>query len=119
MAIKVSECGRRAEAALRAEGYNETNHSGPSEASFYVGGQKANHSAIIVCDASPIGKTWINIMVGSTSADPNVPGVQRQRLQARMDLPSSAAAAPTPGGGGGTSAVAIQIAWNGGYAFVR
>lgn len=92
--VKVSEASRRAEAALRAEGYTITNHSNPSEDAFFLGGQKANHSAIIMCDLAPGGQTWVNVVVASAgTSDNGVPGLERERLQRRMN---DTAPAPTP-----------------------
>lgn len=94
LAIKVSECGARAEAGLRAEGYTVSNRSGPSEDAYFLGGQKGIDSAIIACDSTTGGKTWVNVVVFSTSPDSGVPGVERQRLQARMNAGVSAAQPP-------------------------
>jgi hypothetical protein len=92
--ISVDECGRRAAAGLQAEGYNLTNRSGPSNDAYFLGAQKANHSAVIMCDSSASGGTWVNVVVFSTSDDSGVPGAERQRLQARMN--GAAASQPRP-----------------------
>ena len=85
LSISVSECGRRGTAALQAEGFSVTNHSGPSEDSFFLGGQRDPHSAIIMCDRSADGRTWVHIVVASVSGDSGVPGAERQRLQLLMN----------------------------------
>lgn len=100
LSTPVSEASRRAEAAMQAEGYSVTNRSNPSEDAFFLGGQKGPHSAVIMCDRNADGKTWVNIVVASTSGDGGVPGLERQRLQARMDNlplpPPTAPGAPPP-----------------------
>src|SRR5438105_9496747 len=99
--IRVSEASSRAEAAMQAEGYNVTNRSNPSEDSFFLGGQKGQHSAIIMCDRGADGKTWVNVVVATNGADSDVPGLERQRLQARMNNTAMPPAAPQTGPGGG------------------
>ncbi len=89
LAISLGECARRAEAAEHGEGYDITNRSSPGDDAFFLGGQKGLSSAIIMCDRGADGKTWVNIVVASTSGDSGVPGGERQRLQRRMDIPSS------------------------------
>ncbi|HLJ55481.1 MAG TPA: hypothetical protein VKT77_10620 [Chthonomonadaceae bacterium] len=99
--IRVSEASRRAEAGLRAEGYTETNHSNPSEDAWYCGGQKGASAAVIMCDQAPNnGGTWINIVVSTANTTNNgIPGLERQKLQARMNSPVPATPPSKPPAG--------------------
>src|SRR5262249_55258692 len=45
-------------------------------------GNKGEHTALIMCNPAPSNMTWVNIVVASNSEGG---GVERQRLQARME----------------------------------
>lgn len=80
--INYDECMNRAERAFQAEGYTiETKGGG------YIAGNKANHSAVIMCNDWQAGKSWVNIVVMSNipKRDGNIPGAERVRLQQRME----------------------------------
>jgi LCCL domain len=70
----------RAEAALKAEGYT-IQKSG----SDFIEGQKGIHTALIACNASSDGNTYVNIFVASNAIEEGIPGAERQRLQNRME----------------------------------
>ncbi|MBL9015832.1 MAG: WSC domain-containing protein [Myxococcales bacterium] len=74
--ITWEECVKRANAAMQAEGYRI------DQPSPFVVGAKAAHTAVIMCNPSPTQKQWVNIVVASNSEGG---GVERQRLQARME----------------------------------
>jgi hypothetical protein len=78
--IPFDECMRRAEAGLLAEGYGNFWRTGSS-----VAGYRDIHHAVIMCNGSPNGMTWVNIVVGSSHDDGNVPGAERERLQAQLN----------------------------------
>lgn len=78
--VNHGDCMQRAESALQAEGYYIQNRGGD-----FVAGQKGIHSAVITCNATSDGRSYVNIFVASTSNDPGVPGNERVRLQARID----------------------------------
>lgn len=89
--ISTSECMQRAALGLQAEGYT-IGGRGDS----YIGGIKGMHTAVVMCDAGPGGKTLANIVVVSGGAsDGGVPGGERVRLHQRMQNTAS-------GGGIGT-----------------
>jgi len=93
LAITYDECVRRAPAALQTEGYRIDYAAG----AFAVG-IKDVHTAVIMCNAAPEGKIWVNIVVASNG---DGGGDQRQRLQARMEQPAQGGSAGgNPGGTG-------------------
>ncbi len=79
--ITFPEAMRRADAALRAEGYvnlyNQAN---------VIGAYKGYNTAIIMCNQAPGGGQWINIIVASAADDSGIPGRERERLQSQMNL---------------------------------
>ena len=107
--ISYDECYARAGNALQAEGYNITNRGGA-----FIGGNKDVHAAVIMCNVAPNNRTWANIVVASVSSDSGVPGLERQRLQARMDRP----AAP-PSAGNGATACGTWRWFNGNVVTIR
>lgn len=76
LAITWDECVKRANGALQAESYRI------DQAQPFMVGIKGQHTALIMCNPSPNQKTWVNIVVASNGEGG---GVERQRLQARMD----------------------------------
>ncbi len=78
--ITHAECMSRAQASLAAEGYVNLWSTGSS-----VAGYKDIHSSIVMCNGSPSGTTWANVVTASISNDGGVPGGERQRLQTRMN----------------------------------
>lgn len=80
--INYDECVRRAPLALQAERYRIDYSAG----AFSVGIREV-HTAVIMCNAAPEAKTWVNIVVASNG---DGGGEQRQRLQAQMERPGSA-----------------------------
>lgn len=60
LAVTYDECVRRAPMALRAEGYRIDYAAG----AFAVG-IKNVHTAVVMCNQAPEGKTWVNIVVAS------------------------------------------------------
>ena len=83
------ECVKRAERALQAEGYGIT-FSGGGKGDKVLMGYKDIHSASIMCNMAPEGKTWVNIVVASSANNGDVPGAERVKLQGRMEQPSNA-----------------------------
>lgn len=75
------ECMRRAEYALRAEGYEVRQRGGG-----YTWGAKGIHGAYILCDGLPSspGTSIINIVVASNASSADVPGAERVRLGRRI-----------------------------------
>lgn len=82
LSISYDECMQRAESALVSEGFGIVHRGG----AFMVG-QKGIHTAVIMCNVAPEQKTWANIVVASAANDGDVPGMERVKLQARMDRP--------------------------------
>ncbi len=74
------ECMLRAKNALIAEGYVNLSSGGD-----FNGGFKSIHAAVITCNATSDGRTYVNIFVASQSGDQGVPGAERVRLQSYMD----------------------------------
>jgi len=77
LGITQEECRKRSASALRAEGYRVDYDAG----AFSVG-IKSVHTAVLMCNPAPEGKTWVNIVVSSNG---DGGGEQRQRLQAQME----------------------------------
>ncbi len=90
------ECMRRASNALLAEGYVNLSSGGD-----YYAGFKGINTAVITCNATADGRTYVNIFVASQTNDSGLPGGERVRLQGRMDNSTSII---TPS--------AIQADWN-------
>jgi hypothetical protein len=89
LAISADECMLRAGRALQAEGY-----AIGTRGDDFIAASKAIHTAIVMCDPGPGGRTWVNIVVVSCGAsDGGVPGSERVRLQQQMESTAS-------GGGG-------------------
>jgi len=90
LAISYDECLRRASAALQGEGYRIDYAGG----NFAVG-IKGVHTGVIICSPAPESKMLVHIVVASNG---DGGGVERQRLQARMEGSGSGSV-----GGGGVS----------------
>lgn len=93
--IDLPEAMRRADAALRAEGYvnifNQAN---------VIAGYKGPNTAVFMCNQAPDGKQWINIVVSTiTFGGGPVPDEERVKLQARMNGGGGQVVAE-PGNGG-------------------
>jgi hypothetical protein len=90
--IPWEECVRRGGAAMQAECYRI------DQPSPFVVGMKGQHTAVIMCNPSPNQKQWVNIVVASNGEGG---GLERQRLQARMDgqAPAQPPASPVAGEG--------------------
>jgi len=83
LSITYDECLRRIPLALQGEGYRIDNISGD----FGVG-IKNVHTAVIICSPAPESKMFVHVVVASNGEGG---GIERQRLQARMEgnAPSS------------------------------
>ncbi len=90
--LNFQDCVRRASQALTNEGYRVDYAAG----AFAVG-VKDVHTAVIMCNAGPESKQWINIVVASNGEGG---GLERTKLQSQMESPGSAT---PPGNGGGPS----------------
>lgn len=93
LSISHEECVKRARLALEAEGYTIQNQGGDAGGDYFYGGYKDIHIAIIACNSAADGRTWANIFVSSQSNDAGVPGAERVKLQARMELLSQSGGA--------------------------
>jgi len=78
------ECMSRAKNALQAEGYVNLSNGGD-----YYAGFKGLNTAVITCNGTSDGRTYVNIFVATQTSDANLPGAERVRLQGRMDNSSS------------------------------
>ncbi len=86
LAIGYEDCLRRAQGAFAAEGWVNVGTNGNAVCGF-----KGINGAYIVCNPAPDAKLAVNIFVASNSNDSGVPGLERQKLQARMESPGGPA----------------------------
>ena len=82
LAITYDECVRRMPAALAAEAYRRDDQPGGN----FAVGIKGVHTAVIICSPAPESRMLVQIVVASNG---DGGGVERQRLQARMERPGS------------------------------
>lgn len=91
LAIGYDDCLRRAQGAFAAEGWVNVGTNGNA-----VSGFKGMNGAYIVCNPAPDAKLAVNIFVASNANDSGVPGLERQKLQARMEWTGSPRSPQTP-----------------------
>ena len=84
------ECMRRARNALITEGYVNMSNGGD-----YYAGFKSIHTAVITCNGTSDGRTYVNVFVASQTNDSGLPGGERVRLQGRMDNSTSSVTPPS------------------------
>lgn len=101
--ITWEECVKRANGALSAESYRI------DQPSPFAVGVKGQHTALVMCNPSPNGKTWVNIVVASNGEGG---GSERQRLQARMEgqAPTAPPVPPPVAGEGSCAGASYSLA---------
>ena len=85
--VSFDECKSRAGRALQAEGYSIQGQGGDHSGDYFFGGVKGVHSAVIACDSSPDGTTWVNFFVSSNHGTGDV-AAERIKLSRQMSDPS-------------------------------
>jgi hypothetical protein len=90
--ITQDDCFKRARQALEGEGYTLWGPPGPD----YYFAYKQNHTAVVMCNPAPEGKTWANVVVATAgTGDGNIPGAERVRIQERLSPPDRPATTTT------------------------
>lgn len=105
--ISHQECLDRATTVLQQAGYTLWGPTGNGP-----WGQNGIHSAIVFCEPHSNGQEVVDIAVASESADGNVPGAERVRLQKLMESPPRAAEGgpPCPANATGLRGTGQQVA---------